>query len=55
MGDIVEGVPSKFSIPIPRNVKTSFEGAFSRLNWFLRFNLDIAFDVKVQKKISIYQ
>jgi hypothetical protein len=56
-GDIVDSVPSKFSIPIPRDAITSFEGAFSSLNWYLQFNLDIGLtsDEKAQQKIYIYQ
>jgi hypothetical protein len=54
---ILEGVPSSFSIPIPRKVKTSFSGSISRLDWSLEFNVDIAFgfDVKAACPISIYQ
>lgn len=54
---IMEGVPSSFSTPIPKKVKTSFSGSISHLNWFLTFNVDMAFafDVKAKCPISIYQ
>jgi hypothetical protein len=57
MYNISEGSPSPFKITIPRNVKSSFKGMYSRLDWFLEAQLDIAFgfDVKAKQKIAIYQ
>lgn len=54
---IMEGMPSSFSIPIPMRMKTSFSGSISRLDWFLEFDVDIAFGFNVKAKcpISIYQ
>ena len=55
--NIIEGIPSEFIIEIPRRVRTSYNGIFSRCEWFLEFNLDIAlaFDEKVILPIKIYQ
>jgi hypothetical protein len=55
--NINEGVPTPFSIPIPRNVRSSFCGNISRLNWYLEMNLDVAFafDVKADTELAIYQ
>jgi hypothetical protein len=57
MHELVLDVPSKFAIPIPRNVVTSYTGRCSNCVWYLDFQLDIAFarDVKKSIPIAIYQ
>jgi len=57
INELIEGIPSKFEIKIPKKVRTSYCGFISRCNWFLEFNLDIAlaFDEKATLSINIYQ
>jgi hypothetical protein len=56
MDNIIEGVPSPFSIAIPPRVRTGFNGMYSRVDWFLEAQLDIAFafDIKAKQQIRIY-
>jgi hypothetical protein len=57
MYKITEGSPSPFTITIPRDARSSFKGMYSRLDWFLEAQLDIAFgfDIKAKQEIAIYQ
>jgi hypothetical protein len=57
MYKISEGQPSPFKITIPRDVRSSFKGMYSRLDWFIEAQLDIAFgfDIKAKQQIAIYQ
>jgi sporulation-control protein spo0M len=55
--DISEGTPFPFSIPVPKNVYSTYNGMYSRLYWKLRLKLDIAFgfDEKLEIPIKIYR
>lgn len=48
MGDVVESVPKRFNLPIPRNAPSSYEGVFSNLRWAVEVGLDIPFGFDVE-------
>ena len=41
--DIAEGVPKPFTLPIPADAPSSYEGTYSSYRWALEFDLDLAF------------
>jgi len=55
--EIIEGVPSKFQIPIPPQAKTTHSGVISNCRWYLEFQLDIAFafDIKAKQEFKVFK
>jgi len=52
---LVEGAAVPFSLSIPRECFSSYQGAFSSLKWLVEINLDIAlgFDVSATAEIAV--
>lgn len=55
VGNMVEGIPKLFFLPIPRDAPTSYEGMFSNFRWAVEVGLDIpfGFDVKALHPVEI--
>ena len=53
--DIIELMPVRFNLKIPKNVSSSYEGAISNLRWAVEIKLDIpfGFDVRAQQPVEI--
>ena len=52
---LTEGVSIPFSMRIPREARSTYQGAFSSLRWFVDINLDVAlaFDVSARQEIVV--
>jgi len=53
---LYEGTPIPFTIEIPSDAPTQFEGMYSKLFWRIVANIDIAlaFDVQAETIINIF-